>query len=65
MDRPNSWSVSSESLKPHDQYNLSALAGNWNDNLQVIVTLPTTVNQGPSVRYLTPQAKYSANPPRF
>ncbi len=55
MDKPNSWSAASEDLETPEDRDLSAIAGAWNDDLQVTVTFPAVVSLGPVVKYPMPQ----------
>lgn len=59
MNEQNSWSVSSMSLENQEHDDLSALAGRWNENLHVTVSLPNTVTRGPIVDHMTTQENRS------
>jgi hypothetical protein len=65
MNEQNSWSVSSMSLENQEHNDLSALAGRWNENLHVTVSLPNTVTRGPIVDHMTTQEKQMSIPRIF
>lgn len=50
MEKRDSWSASSNSPQQQEDRDLSALAGRWTENLEVVVSVPTTITQGPIVR---------------
>lgn len=62
MEQRNTWTASSKSFEKCDEDNLSALVGRWNENLHVVVSLPTTVTQGPLARHVTPKEKHYIQP---
>lgn len=59
MDEQNTWRVSSESLEKPAEQDLSALAGRWNEHLDVVISLPTTVTQGPIAQHISSHERSS------
>jgi len=49
MEKRNSWNASSNFSQQQENRDLSALAGRWTENLEVVVSVPTTITQGPVV----------------
>jgi hypothetical protein len=58
MEQHNTWTASSKSLEQYDKHDLTSLAGRWNENLHVVVSLPTTVKQGPVTQHSSPAEPY-------
>lgn len=47
MEHTQSWTASSHDLVSHENVELEALAENWSTQLQVLVTRPAQLVQGP------------------
>ncbi len=47
MELTQSWSASSQDFSAHECADLEDVAGNWSSQVQVVVTRPTVIVQGP------------------
>ena len=47
MELTQSWTASSQGLSARECADLEDVAGNWSSQLQVVVTRPTVILQGP------------------
>lgn len=57
MERRDTWMASSRSLWQCDEHDLSALVGMWNENLDVVISYPATVTQGPVTQHGYPEGE--------
>jgi hypothetical protein len=65
MEERNTWTASSEALERRHEHDLTELAGRWNENLHVVVSLPTTVTQGPVSHHVASEEEpYTLSSPR-
>lgn len=62
MEQCNTWTASSKFFEQQDKHDLTALVGRWNENLQVVFSLPTTITRGPIVQHFSQEETLSAQP---